>query len=426
MLVREINLSDKKYLNKRAGLIVGILLIVVLTATVTFSISTVVLLGRGFLEPRYEIKFDPDDVEYENIKKFNLAKKVLKENYFEEVDENLLLEGAVAGMAAYLKDPYTVYYNKEQMAKILEIPKKSEETYVGIGVTIITDRDGLVTVVEPFKDEPAYEAGIKQGDKIIKVDDEDVTGLQDENAIVKMIRGPEDTIVKITVYRPSELRTIDFNVVRKKITVQLNIRSELIDDDIGYIRIISFMDDKIDKEFEQHLKKLLESKIKGLVIDLRDNPGGYYHKVVAIADRLLPEGLIVYTEDRDKNVQKELSDKKELDMPMAILINGNSASASEILAGAIKDHKKGILVGEKTFGKGLVQNLIPLNDGSGIKITVSRYFTPSGVCIHDTGIEPDVSVKLDEKYRYTPISQVPKEDDTQLIKALESLKRLAG
>ena len=140
------------------------------------------------------------------------------------------------------------------MEKILEIPKKSEETYVGIGVSIITDKDGLVTVVEPFKDTPAYEVGIKQGDKIIKVNDEDVTGLQDENAIVKMMRGPENTTVKVTVYRPSELRTIDFDVPRKKITVQLNIRSELLEDNIGYIRIISFMDDKIDKEFEQHLK----------------------------------------------------------------------------------------------------------------------------------------------------------------------------
>ncbi len=419
-------MSDKSNLNKKTGLIIGIIVIILVTATITFSVSAVVFLGKGFFEPRYEIRFEPDSVNYENIKKFNLARKVLKENYYEEVDENVLLEGAVAGMAAYLKDPYTVYYNKEQMEKILEIPKKSEETYVGIGVSIITDKDGLVTVVEPFKDTPAYEVGIKQGDKIIKVNDEDVTGLQDENAIVKMIRGPENTTVKVTVYRPSELRTIDFDVPRKKITVQLNIRSELLEDNIGYIRIISFMDDKIDKEFEQHLKKLLDSKIKGLVIDLRDNPGGYYHKVVAIADRLLPEGLIVYTEDREKKVQEEKSDKKELNIPMAILINENSASASEILAGAIKDHKKGILVGEKTFGKGLVQNLIPLNDGSGIKITVSRYFTPSGVCIHDAGIEPDVDVKLDEKYRYTPISQVPREDDAQLKKALESLKRIVG
>lgn len=411
-------------MNKKNGLIIGIIVIVLVTSVLTFSISAVVFLGKGFLEPRYEIIFEPGSVSYESIKKFNQARKALKENFYEEVDENVLLEGAVAGMAASLNDPYTVYYTKEQMEKLLEIPKKSEETYVGIGVSIITDTDGLVTVVEPFEGTPAYEAGIKQGDKIIKVNDEDVTGLKDENAVVQMIRGPENTTVKITVFRPSEGRPIDFEIVREKITVQLNIRSEVLDGNIGYIRLISFMDDKIDKEFEEHLQKLINSKIKGLVIDLRDNPGGYYHKVVAIADRLIPEGLIVYTEDRNKNVQKEFSDKRELNIPMAVLINKNSASASEILAGAIKDHKKGILVGEKTFGKGLVQNLVTLDDGSGIKITVSRYFTPSGVCIHGTGIEPDVHVKLDDKYMYTPISQVPREDDIQLKKAIESLKRI--
>lgn len=419
-------MNDSGSSNKKSGLFIGITIIVLITSAITFSISAIIFLGKGFFEPRYEIKFDSENINYESIKKFNQARKVLKDNFFEEVDENVLLEGAVAGMAAYLNDPYTVYYNKEQMEKILAIPKKSEETYVGIGVTIITDRDGLVTVVEPFKDTPAYKAGIKQGDKILEVDGEDATGLQDENAIVNMIRGPEGTTVKIKVYRPSELRSLDFDVLRQKITVQLNIRSELLNDDIGYIRIISFMDDKIDKEFNQHLKKLQDSKIKGLVIDLRDNTGGYYHKVVAIADSLLPEGLIVYTEDRENKVEKELSDKRELNLPMAVLINENSASASEILAGAIKDHKKGVLVGEKTFGKGLVQNLIPLGDGSGIKLTVSRYFTPSGTCIHGAGIEPDIEVKLDPKYMYTPISQVPREDDIQFEKAVDSLKRIAG
>lgn len=415
-----------KNMNNRTGLIIGIIFIVLITSLLTFSISAVIFLGKGFLEQRYEISFDPETVRYESIKKFNQARAVLKENFYEDVDENVLLEGAVAGMAAFLGDPYTVYYNKEQMQKLLEVPKKTEETYVGIGVTIITDTDGLVTIIEPFVGSPAYEAGIKQGDKIIGIDGEDVTSLKDENAIVQMIRGPENTTVKVTVYRPSEGRSIDFEITRKKITIQLNIRSELLDGDIGYIRLISFMDDKIDKEFEEHLQKLLDQKIKGLIIDLRDNTGGYYHKVINITDRIIPEGLIVYTEDRNKEVKKEFSDKKELGLPLAILINENSASASEILAGAVKDHKKGILVGEKTFGKGLVQDLISLDDGSGIKITVSRYFTPSGVCIHGTGIEPDVHVKLDDKYAYTPISQVPREDDTQLKKAIESLRRIIG
>ncbi|HOJ11441.1 MAG TPA: S41 family peptidase [Clostridiales bacterium] len=410
---------------KKSSVIIGIIVIVLVTSIITFSIAAVVFLGPVF-NNKYQISFDTGSVNYESIKKFNQARKALKDNYYEDVDENVLLEGAVAGMAASLDDPYTVYYTKEQMDKILEIPKKSEETYVGIGVSIIADKDGIVTVVEPFTGTPAYEAGIKQGDKIIKVNDEDVTALKDESTVVKLIKGPENTTVKITVYRPSEGRPIDFEVSRKKITVQLNIRSEVLQDNIGYIRLISFMDDKINKEFEEHLKKLLDQNIKALVIDVRDNPGGYYNKVVNIVDRIIPEGLIVYTEDRQKNVQEERSDKRELEIPLAVLINENSASASEILAGAIKDHKKGALVGTKTFGKGLVQNLLPLDDGSGIKITISRYFTPSGVCIHGTGIEPDINIDLDEKYKYTPISQIPREDDIQLKKAVEILNRLAS
>jgi len=393
---------------------------------ITFSISAVVFLGPAF-NNKYQISFDQENVKYENIKKFNQVRNALKTYYYEDVDENVLLEGAIAGMAASLNDPYTVYYTKEQMDKILEIPKKTEETYVGIGVSIISDENGLVTIVEPFYGSPAYEAGIKQGDKIIAVNDEDVTALRDETAIVNMIKGPENTTVKVTVFRPSEGRSIDFELVRKKITYLYNLRSEILDGNIGYIRIISFMDDKIDQEFKEQLNNFLKQNIKALVIDVRDNPGGYYNKVVKIIDRLLPDGnVIVYTEDRNKNVVKEFaSDGAELGIPFAILVNENSASASEILAGAIKDHKKGVIVGTKTFGKGLVQDLKTLDDGSGIKITVSRYFTPSGVCIHGTGVEPDIEVKLDEKYNYTPISQIPKDDDAQLQKAIEILNRLA-
>jgi carboxyl-terminal processing protease len=402
-------------------------LIILTTSVITFSISAVVFLGPAF-NNKYQISFDQGSVDYENIKKFNQIRNALKTYYYEEVDENVLLEGAVAGMAASLQDPYTVYYTKEQMQKILEIPKKTEETYVGIGVSIITDENGLVTIVEPFSGSPAYEAGMKQGDKIIAVNDEDVTALRDETAIVNMIKGPENTTVRVTVFRPSEGKSIDFELVRKKITYQYNIRSEVLDGDIGYIRLISFMDDKIDQEFKKQLNNLLDQNIKGLVIDVRDNPGGYYNKVVKISDRLLPDGgVIVYTEDRNKKVEKVFSaDGAQLDIPLAILVNENSASASEILAGAIKDHKKGAIVGIKTFGKGLVQDLKPLDDGSGIKITVSRYFTPSGVCIHGTGIEPDIVVELDEKYNYTPISQIPKDDDAQLKKAIEIINRLAG
>lgn len=412
-------------LSRNRKLTIGIILIVLVTSAATFFISAFFFVGWNYFNPNYGISFNPKNVSLENIRKFSQVRNILKDNYYQNVDENVLLEGAVAGMADSLGDPYTVYYNKDQMQKILEIPKKSEENYVGIGVTIITDNNGLVTVVEPFEDSPALKAGIKQGDKIVRVNGEDVTAIKDENAVVKMIKGPENTTVKITVYRPSETRSIDFELTREKIKLVLNIRSSIVGDNVGYIRILSFMDDNIDKLFAEHLSKLLKKNIKGLVIDVRDNPGGYYMQVVNIADMLLPEGMIVYTEDRYKHIKEQKSDKNELNLPITVLINGNSASASEILAGALKDNKKATLIGTKSFGKGLVQDVIPLDDGSGVKVTTARYFTPSGVCIQGIGIQPDIEVNLGDKYKDVPVSQVPREDDLQLQTAIETVQKAA-
>lgn len=407
---------------KNKSLVLGIILLIIFTSVITFFISSMIFTGWDRSNAQYGIKFDSGTVSAQNVKKFNQVKNILKKDYYENVDENTLLEGAIAGMADSLKDPYTVYYTKEQMAKITELSQKSEENYSGIGVSITMDNNGLVTIIEPFENSPALNAGILQGDKIIKVNDEDVTDLKDEDAIVKMIKGPENTSVKITVYRSSEGRTIDFNITRKKIKIELNIRSGLLPDNIGYIRIISFMDNNISRIFNEHLKALLTKNIKGLIIDVRDNPGGSLDQVVYIADRLLPEGLIVYTEDKYKHVEERKSDKVELKLPMAVLINGNSASASEILSGAVKDHKRGILIGTKTFGKGLVQELETLNDGSGLKVTISRYYTPSGVGIHGIGIKPDIEVIPAEKYQNMPVSQIPREEDAQLQKAIEVIK----
>jgi len=409
-------------LNKNKNLIVGIVIIVILTSAITFIVSGVVFMGWNRLNPVYSISFDPKSVDIESIRKFNQVRNILKEDYYQEVDEDTLLEGAVAGMAYSIGDIYTVYYTKEQMQELIEMSNKSEEVYVGIGVTVIMDNDGLLTVVEPFEDSPAKEVGIMQGDKIIKVDDEDVTGIKDSDLIIEKIKGPENTKVKITVLRPSEGTTIEFEVTRRKVKYVVNLRSEVIDGNIGYIRILSFNDRNISSLFENELQKLIAQGIKGLIIDVRDNPGGYYDEVCKIADRLLPKGIIVYTEDRNNKREIENSDARELDMPIVVLINGNSASASEVLAGALKDHKKGTLIGTKTFGKGLVQSIKVLEDGSGIKYTTARYFTPSGVCIHGIGIEPDIEVPLPDKYTGTPVSQIPRGDDIQFKTAVEVLR----
>jgi len=409
-------------LNKNKNLIIGIIIIVVLTSAITFVISGVVFMGWNRLNPVYSISFDPKNVNIESIRKFNQVRNILKEDYYQEVDEDTLLEGAVAGMAYSTGDVYTVYYTKEQMQELLEISNKSEETYVGIGVSVIMGTDGLLSIVELFDDSPAKEVGMMQGDKIVKVDGEDVTGIKDSDLIIEKIKGPENTKVIVTVIRPSEGRTIDFEITRRKVKYVINLRSEIIDGNIGYIRIMSFNDRNISNLFADELHKLIAKGMKGLIIDVRDNPGGYYDQVCKIADMLLPEGIIVYTEDRNNKKEIEKSDASELNMPITVLINGNSASASEVLAGALKDHKKGTLIGTKTFGKGLVQSIKVLDDGSGIKYTTARYFTPSGVCIHGIGIEPDVEVPVSSKYEGMSVSQIPRGDDVQLQTAVEVLR----
>lgn len=368
-------------------------------------------------DPMYAITFDKNNVNFENIKKYKKVRDLIKNYYYKDVDENALLEGSISGLANSLNDPYTVYFTKDQMKMFNE---KSQGSYVGIGVSITMDDNGLLTVIEPFEDSPALKAGIMKDDRIIKVDDQDVTSIRDEDMIISMIKGVENTEVKITVLRPSEGRSIDFTMKRQKIKIA-NISSEVLNENIGYIKI-SMFDNDIAKDFGKHLNDLLKKKIKGLIIDLRDNPGGDYSQVVAIADRILPEGLIVYTEDRAGNREEEKSDATELEIPLAILVNGNSASASEVLSGAVKDHKKGTLVGTRTFGKGLVQAVVNLDDGSGLKVTVSRYFTPSGKSIHGEGITPDVVVDVADKYLYMPVSQIPREDDVQLDKAIEVIE----
>ena len=401
-------------MKRNRNLIIAIISLVLVTSILSFAVSAFVFYGLGHLSPVYNIPFDPKKVSFDNIKKFNDVRNILNKEYYQGTDENKMLEGAISGMTDSLGDPYTVYFTKDQMKLFSE---KTGGSYVGIGASMSMDNDGLLTIVEPFDDSPAKAAGMLQGDKIIKVDDKDVTAIRDENMVISMIKGVENTKVKVTVFRPSDGKSIDFDMVRKTIKI-VNIKSEVLPGDIGYIKIVMF-DSDIATYFQDNLNKLLAQHIKGLIIDLRDDPGGAYDQVVAIADRLLPEGTIVYTEDKNGAKKVEKSDKKELGLPMAVLVNGNSASASEILAGAIKDFKKGTLVGTKTFGKGIVQAVIPLSDGSGIKVTMARYFTPSGVCIQGKGIMPDVEVSLDEKYSTSPVSQIPREDDVQLKKAVE-------
>jgi len=392
-----------------------------MTAIICFSISVVFFMAWTYVNGKYSLLFEKSNVSRTSVQKFNEARSILQKSFYEKIDTDKLLEGAIAGMADSLKDPYTVYYNKDQMKAFTNMQRNTEDEYVGVGLPIILDKNGIITVLEPFDDSPAKAAGIKQGDKILKIDGKDITGIRDETLVANMIKGQENTETVLTILRQSENNTFDVRVVRKKIKAKLNIRSEMLENKIGYIKIKMF-DENISKNFISQLDTLVSQGAAAIIIDVRDNPGGLYNEVVSLADRLLPKGTIVYTEDRQGKKTYQKSDATELSLPVAVLTNGNSASASEILAGAVKDFKKGILIGTKTFGKGLVQSTYSFDDGTGIKVTIARYFTPSGVCIHGEGIKPDIEINLPDKYKDTPVSAIPREDDLQLQKAIQVLQ----
>lgn len=392
--------------------------ICLLTAVVFFVAGFFTYSLINFINPQYQISFNRE-VSRENIINFNRVKTILMRTYYQDVDENRLLEGAIHGMAQAVDDPYTVYYTAEQMKDFME---KQSGNYVGIGVTVYMDENDLLTVSETFAGSPAKEAGMRIGDKIIKVDGEDVTSIKDSELIVQKIRGVPDTNVEVTVYRPEINDYITFNMVRQVINL-VYIHSDMIEENIGYIQLKLF-DEDISYDFAHHVNKLIANGAKGIVLDLRNNPGGDYEQVVRIADMIIPEGLIVYTKDRNGKREEKKSDANELNMPITVLINEYSASASEILSAAIKEYGKGTLVGKTTFGKGLVQSIIRLEGGAGLKYTVSKYYTPSGVCIHGIGVTPDIEVENDQQYRYYSIEDIPEGDDKQLSCAIQEINRL--
>jgi len=347
--------------------------------------------------------------------KVNKILAYLNRFYVDKIDEVALEEGMYKGLVAGVGDPYTTYMSKEEFE---DFQTETTGRYAGIGVVVSVDQtDQLITVVSPFEGSPGAEAGLIPGDKIIKVNDFEVTG-DDLNEAVSMMKGPAGTKVKLTVYRKSEFKTFDVEITRANIDYP-KVSHKMLDGNIGYIKIVSF-DEVTYDQFMTAYKDLTSKGQKGLIIDLRNNPGGLLSIVTKIADQLLPEGMIVYTEEKNGKKDTYLSDANEIKVPLVILVNQNSASASEILSGAVKDHNKGKLVGTTTFGKGLVQSIYPLGDGSAIKITISKYYTPSGVCIQGIGIEPDYVVELpdDLKSKLT----LDEKEDIQLKKALEVIK----
>ncbi len=359
---------------------------------------------------------DGESVTGEAVNEDTVAKMKVIENvidtyfYKEDVDKDAMVDGIFKGMVESLGDPYSEYYSKEELESLYQ---DSFGVYYGVGAYVSLDTTtGLAKVSGIIADSPAEEADLRAEDIIYKVDDVDVTGMSLQET-VSLIKGDENTTVKLTLIRDG--KEIEKEVTRRKVESP-TVNFKMLDDGIAYIQITEFDTVTVD-QFTEAMAMARGNDMKGLILDLRSNPGGNLSSVVSIAKQMLPKGLIVYTEDRDGNREEYSCDgSKELDVPMVVLVNGNSASASEILAGAIKDYGIGTLVGTTTFGKGIVQRPIELSDGSAVKLTISSYYTPNGINIHGIGIEPDVECEFDSERYYSDEAY-----DNQLEKAKEVL-----
>lgn len=355
----------------------------------------------------------PFDIGMSKAAKMDVIEDFLDRYYVDDLDKDMLDEGMFAGMVAGAGDRYTYYMTKDYLEKYLQ---NTGGHFEGIGVTVYQSEDGGVVVYSLMEGYPAQKAGVLAGDIIKKIDGEDVTSLT-LNDVAEKMRGPVGSTVKIDVFRPSNGATQTFTLKREDVIMK-SVESRMLDKEKGYIRISGFKENTYD-QFMAALKELQGQGMKGLVLDLRNNPGGLVRSVYLIGDELLPKGLMVYTEDKEGKREELICDDKYLDIPMVVLVNGNSASASEIFAGAAKDMGAATLVGTQTFGKGLVQRLFTLPDGSGLNITIQKYFTPNGTSIHGTGITPDKVVELPEGYE--DAKEIPVAEDTQLKEGISVL-----
>lgn len=344
--------------------------------------------------------------------KLKTLEGMIDKYYLEEKEEEELAEGIYTGLIYGLDDPYSRYYTAEEFEEAM---KETQGSYVGIGALMSQSKDGVVTINECYEGSTAKEAGVQAGDLLLKVDGQDVQEME-LTQIVALIREKEDQTVLLTIERDGKEQEIPVPVSEVELTY---VTGEMLQDQTGYVKITEFADVSY-KQYEKVMETLKEQGMKRLIIDLRDNPGGLMTSVCDILNEILPKGLIVYTEDKYGNREEEWADgENSFDYPLAVLVNENSASASEIFAGAVKDYQVGTLVGTTTYGKGIVQETRQLEDGSAIKLTTAKYYTPNGNNIHEVGIQPDVVSELSEEAREQ--AELTKEEDTQLQKAIEIL-----
>lgn len=350
-----------------------------------------------------------------HVQKIEYLEKMIDQEYLGEVDNAEMAEGIYAGLVYGLGDVYSRYYTADEYA---QETASTDGAYAGIGVSIQKNKNGGVQIAECYEGGPGAEAGLQTGDVITAINDTDVTDMELSD-VVSLIRENKDNTIVLTVFRENEEKSREISVDVTDVELP-SVFGEMLDKKTGYIQITQFTG-VTPQQYKDMFAELKDKGMERLVIDLRDNPGGLLTSVCDILREILPEGLIVYTEDKYGNREEETCDgKHQLDMPLAVLVNENSASASEIFAGAVQDHEVGTIVGTTTYGKGVVQELRQLSDGSAVKLTVSNYYTPNGNSINKVGIKPDVEEKLASELLNK--DEITHEEDNQLQKALNVIE----
>lgn len=409
--------EEERYLKRQR--IYKTIMLVILTVFLTFILTTIYITNKYNInndgEQTITSMFDNLSSDDKLSKSLKYIKNILEKNYLRDIDEDKAIEGAIEGYVSSLGDPYTEYVPKDEME---EYTQNLMGNYVGIGIYMAQNtKDNTIVVLTPIKYSPAEEAGILPGDVIKKINDVEYTG-EDMTSAANSVKGKEGTVVKLEIQRGQEIKT--FEITRKKITTNPVI-AEKLENNIGYLEVTSFDEDTANN-FKTKYEELKSQGITSLIIDLRNNGGGLVDEALQIADYIVPKGKeLLVTVDKDgKEEVKKAEEDVLIDMPIIVLVNENSASSSEILAGALKDLQEATIVGKTTYGKGVIQQLLTLKNGAGLKVTVEEYYTPNRTKINGVGIEPNEKVELPESVE-NPLL-LKREEDTQLQKAIEMLK----
>lgn len=389
-----------------------------LTCASVFLLVIIILSYTGILNLTGVLYTGDTSLKSKVNEKVNKIERYVDEYYLDEIDPDQMADSIYKGVVDGLGDEYAAYYTRDEYQTITE---KTSGTYCGIGAYVTQNAEtGAITIVKPIADGPAEKAGLQAEDIIYSIDGTKVTG-EDLSEVLAMIKGEAGTDVKLQIIRSGEGDYLDFTLTRAEIKED-TVSSRMLTKKIGYIAVSGF-EEVTTEQFETALTSLQDQGMKALIIDLRDNGGGLLNTAVKMLDRMLPKGLVVYTEDKEGVAEKFYAeDDDEITMPVAILVNGNSASASEVFSGAMQDEGKAKLIGTTTFGKGIVQTIFDLQDGSALKMTTSKYFTPKGRNIHGTGLEPDIVVELDKNTLQKKDASGEEKPDNQMQAAIDYLK----